>query len=78
LGRQRSRSLRGRRSKGALFVDEACILCTVCSELAPQNFRLSVDEDHDICFQQPTNAQQLAACISALDECPAEAIGDDG
>lgn len=57
------------------FVDDACILCTVCSELAPENFRMAEAEDHDICFRQPTTPDQLEACRLALAECPAEAIG---
>ncbi len=63
---------------GAFYVDHECILCTVCSELAPENFRLATSEDHDVCFRQPVGEAQLAQCRAALAECPVEAIGDDG
>ena len=60
----------------SFYVDHECIVCRVCLELAPANFRLSVDEDHDLCFEQPTTADQLAQCDAAMAECPVEAIHD--
>ena len=60
------------------YVDKECILCSVCSDAAPSNFRMSDDEDHDICFKQPENEEELAQCYEALENCPVEAIGDDG
>lgn len=62
----------------SFYVDQECILCSVCSELAPENFRQSNDEDHDICYRQPRDAAELAACDEAMASCPVEAIGDDG
>ncbi len=65
-------------AEGAFYVDLECILCTVCSELAPENFRLATSEDHDVCYRQPVDEAQLAQCRAAMAECPVEAIGDDG
>lgn len=62
----------------AFYVDKECILCSVCSDAAPNNFRMSDDEDHDICFKQPDNEEEVAQCYEALENCPVEAIGDDG
>jgi ferredoxin len=62
----------------SFYVDRECILCSVCSECAPNNFRMSDDEEHDICFKQPENAEELAGCYEAMENCPVEAIGDDG
>lgn len=62
----------------SFYVDRECILCTTCSDLAPEHFGLSEDEDHDICHRQPGNADELAACLAAMEACPVEAIGDDG
>ncbi len=62
----------------SFYVDRECIVCRVCSELAPDHFRLADSEDHDVCFRQPQGADELAACLSALEECPVEAIGLDG
>jgi ferredoxin len=64
--------------KHGFYVDKECILCSVCSDAAPENFRMSDDEDHDICFKQPENDQELAQCLEAMENCPVEAIGSDG
>lgn len=62
----------------SFYVDKECILCSVCSDAAPSNFRMSDDEDHDICFKQPGDDDELAQCYEAMENCPVEAIGDDG
>jgi ferredoxin len=62
----------------SFYVDMECILCSVCSDAAPNNFRMSDDEDHDICYKQPANEEELKACYEAMENCPVEAIGDDG
>lgn len=64
--------------KVAFYVDMECILCSVCSDAAPHNFRMSDDEDHDICYRQPESEEELAGCYEAMENCPVEAIGDDG
>ena len=71
-----SATVKGRRV--SFYVDRDCILCSVCSDAAPKNFRMSDDEDHDICFRQPQDARELAQCEEAMANCPVEAIGDDG
>ena len=63
---------------GKFYVDKECILCSVCSDAAPNNFRMSDDEDHDICYKQPESDEELNQCYEALEDCPVEAIGDDG
>ncbi len=62
----------------SFYVDRECILCSVCSDAAPENFRMSDEEDHDICFKQPADAEELEQCYEAMENCPVEAIGDDG
>ena len=62
----------------SFYVDKECILCSVCSDAAPNNFRMSDEEDHDICFKQPENEEEMAQCYEAKENCPVEAIGDDG
>lgn len=64
--------------KVGFFVDKECILCSVCSDAAPANFRMSDAEDHDICFKQPENDEELSQCNEAMENCPVEAIGDNG
>ena len=60
------------------YVDKECILCSVCSDAAPNNFRMSDDEDHDICYKQPEDEDEVEQCMEALENCPVEAIGEDG
>ena len=62
----------------SFYVDKECILCSVCSDAAPNNFRMSDDEDHDICYKQPDTEEEVEQCYEALENCPVEAIGDDG
>jgi ferredoxin len=64
--------------KISFYVDRECILCGVCEEVAPKNFRMNDDESHDICFKQPENEAELEECYEAMESCPVEAIGDNG
>lgn len=63
---------------GKFYVDRECIVCSVCADAAPNNFRESDDGDHDICYKQPENEEELDQCYEALESCPVEAIGADG
>ena len=64
--------------KITFYVDRECIICSVCSDSAPNNFQMSEEEDHDICYKQPQNEQEVEECYDAMENCPVEAIGDDG
>jgi ferredoxin len=63
---------------GEFYVDRECILCSVCSDVAPSHFRMALSEDHDIVYAQPNDETERAQCHFALVNCPVEAIGDDG
>jgi len=63
---------------GPFYVDKQCILCHLCSDLAPDHFKESEDGDHDFVWNQPETDEQIAACIEAMEQCPVEAIGSDG
>ena len=63
---------------GAWYVDKQCILCSLCSELAPKNFKESTSGDHDIVYKQPETLEEEAQCKEAMEQCPVEAIGSDG
>ncbi len=62
---------------GEWYVDKTCILCSLCSELAPRNFKESSDGDHDVVYKQPANADEIAHAHDAMKQCPVEAIGND-
>ena len=63
---------------GKWYVDRMCILCSVCSEAAPNNFREADSGDHDIVYKQPENSDEELQCEEAMAACPVEAIGNDG
>ena len=64
--------------KISFYVDRECIFCNVCVQAAPSNFALSDNESHDYVYKQPQNEEELDECYDALEQCPVEAIGDDG
>ncbi len=63
---------------GQFYVDATCIDCDLCRETAPQNFRRNDAEGHSYVHHQPQDPAQQTACLAALEECPVEAIGNDG
>jgi ferredoxin len=63
---------------GKFYVDKSCNACGVCSDSAPDFFKLSDDEEHAFVIKQPTNDDEIEECEDAMDNCPEEAIGDDG
>ncbi len=64
--------------KVSFYVDKQCIFCALCHGIAEDNFRVSDDETHDLVYKQPENEEELELCYDAMEECPVEAIGDDG
>ena len=63
---------------GRFYVDETCIDCEVCREIAPANFTRDDKSRKSFVFTQPESPADEAACLAAIDECPVEAIGNDG
>jgi len=63
---------------GTYYVDSECIDCGLCQELAPENFAQSEDHGYAFVCKQPANDEQRNECEEALEQCPVEAIGNDG
>jgi ferredoxin len=63
---------------GRFYVDSTCIDCDLCREAAPNNFKRSDSAHRSFVFRQPIDAEEEAASLTALEECPVEAIGRDG
>lgn len=63
---------------GKYYVDKTCILCSLCVEIAPENFMESEAGDHDIVHKQPENSDEEDKVREAMENCPVECIGDDG
>jgi ferredoxin len=63
---------------GKYHVDERCIGCAICSEIAPRNFRFDHEQGYDYVYKQPDNQVEENLCAEAMDICPVNAIGDSG
>jgi len=60
---------------GKYFVDEQCIDCDACRVEAPQNFNRNDANGYTFVCKQPSTPEEEAACKSAMEACPVEAIG---
>ena len=63
---------------GRYYVDTQCIDCDLCRETAPANFQRNDNEGFSYIYKQPENSDEEMLCKDALDNCPVEAIGNDG
>jgi len=63
---------------GKYYVDANCSACMVCWDTAPDNSKMTDDEEHAFVYKQPANADEEALCEEAMEGCPEETIGDDG
>ncbi len=63
---------------GKFYVDNECIDCNLCREIAPDNFKANEDGGYSYVYKQPKEQGEADACSQAMEECPVEAIGDDG
>lgn len=63
---------------GDFYVDSNCIDCDLCRQTAPDNFVRNEDDGYSFVSKQPESDAERQACLDAMEECPVEAIGDDG
>ena len=63
---------------GRFYVDDTCIDCDACREMAPDNFERSDDNGYSFVAKQPSTPEEEEQCQDALEGCPVESIGDDG
>jgi len=67
---------------GKYYVNEDCIGCSLCGEIASDNFRTDFEGNLEVVysyvFKQPDNDTEAARCEEAMLNCPANAIKDDG
>ncbi|MDX2039340.1 MAG: ferredoxin [Isosphaeraceae bacterium] len=63
---------------GRWYVDVTCIDCDLCRETAPANFSRIDKRKASYVARQPVGVAEEAACRAAMEECPVEAIGNDG
>jgi len=63
---------------GKYYVDQQCIDCDLCREVAPLNFKRDDEGGYSIVYKQPTTDKEVEECEEAREGCPVEAIGNDG
>ena len=63
---------------GKYYVDDQCIDCDLCRSTAPDNFKTEEDLGFSYVYKQPENEEEDELCVEAMENCPVEAIGDDG
>jgi ferredoxin len=63
---------------GRYYVDTQCIDCDLCRETAPDNFVRNDEEGFSFVYKQPETEAEELLCKDAMDNCPVEAIGNDG
>jgi ferredoxin len=63
---------------GKWYVDNTCIDCDACRQVAPNNFSRNEEAGYSYVSKQPENDEELQQCQEAKEGCPVEAIGDDG
>lgn len=63
---------------GKFYVDKECILCSLCVDVAPKSFKESEDGDHDVVWRQPETEEEIREALDAMEQCPVNAIGNDG
>ncbi len=62
---------------GSWYVDDECICCGLCENVAPETFRLSADYSHHAVHHQPATLEEIADAENARERCPVEAIGQE-
>ncbi|HYG76982.1 MAG TPA: ferredoxin [Planctomycetota bacterium] len=63
---------------GPFFTDTQCIDCDLCRQTAPKNFARNAEGGYTYVCKQPSDEEERKLCQQALEECPVEAIGNDG
>src|SRR5690349_3585720 len=61
---------------GELFVDDTCIECDTCRELAPRIFG-STESGQSFVMQQPRTEEEWRPALHAVVSCPTASIGAD-
>jgi ferredoxin len=60
---------------GQFFVDNTCIYCELCTEIAPRHFAHESEMGWAYISLQPRNAEELKKSREAAGACPTKSIG---
>lgn len=59
---------------GKYYVNDNCIGCAICSEIAPDNFRFNHEQGCEYVCKQPATEKEEHLCVEAMEICPVSAI----
>lgn len=63
---------------GKYHINQDCIGCSLCGEIAPDNFRTDYEGNleavYSYVFKQPVNKTETDLCEEAMSNCPVDAI----
>jgi ferredoxin len=63
---------------GPFFVDNSCVDCDMCRNIAPEIFVRNDDEGYTYVRRQPVTPEEWNAAEDGRSSCPTESIGRDG
>jgi ferredoxin len=63
---------------GKYYVDNTCIDCDLCRNIAPGTFTRHDEGGYSYVFRQPSTPEEIALAEEAKTSCPTETIGNDG
>ena len=63
---------------GRYYVDDTCIDCDLCRNIAPRFFTRFDEGGYSYVFRQPLTLEEIAQAEEARTACPTETIGNDG
>jgi len=59
---------------GEFSVNDSCIGCVICAEIAPDNFKFNHEQGCGTIGKQPDTDKEACLCVEAKDICPVSAI----
>ena len=62
---------------GRFYVDNSCIDCDLCRNIAPQFFTRQDEGGYSYVYKQPSTPEEIALAEEAKSSCPTETIGND-
>lgn len=63
---------------GKFYVDTRCINCSICREIAPDNFKTNHEDGYEYVCKQPDDDREASLIMEAMVLCPVDAVKDNG
>ena len=63
--------------QGRFYVDSNCINCSLCPEIAPDNFMTNNHQGYEYVCKQPENNKEKTLIAEAIVLCPVDAIKEN-